>query len=136
VAEHPEDQNMRVLCQFANNLGPIAPSLLFEPVTDENGHLRIEWRGESDLTADDLLRRNNGRQDKLATAKSFLFQFLAKGPQKQQEVMRKAAEAAIAWRTVERAKELLGVKSRRKGWGPGSRCLWELHEQDHSAPHS
>ena len=29
-------------------------------------------------------------------------------------------------RTVERAREVLGVVSLRKGWGPGSVCFWEL----------
>lgn len=41
-----------------------------------------------------------------------------------------AAEAGLAYRTVERAKELLGVKSERQGWGPGSTCYWSMPARD------
>jgi hypothetical protein len=126
IAKHPDDRNMRVLCQTKSNLGPIAPSLLFEPVMDESGVVRIEWRGECDYTADDLLKPSSGHEDKLENARTFLLETLADGRVEQAKVMAMAAKAAIAWRTVERAKEVLGVVSRRQGWGPGSKCLWEL----------
>jgi hypothetical protein len=32
----------------------------------------------------------------------------------------------MAYRTVERAKEMLGVVSERQGWGPESVCYWRL----------
>jgi hypothetical protein len=53
------------------------------------------------------------------------------GPVEQKKLKAMAA-AAVAWRTVERAKEVLGVVSRREGWGPGSACFWEApkHEGD------
>jgi hypothetical protein len=35
-------------------------------------------------------------------------------------------KAGFAMRTVERAKDALGVRSQRRGFGPGSSCLWEL----------
>jgi protein gp37 len=54
VGRHPEDEHMRVLSPTKNNLGPLAPSLLFEPVT-MNGVVRIEWRGMCEYTADALL---------------------------------------------------------------------------------
>ena len=45
-------------------------------------------------------------------------------------VERRAAEAGVAYRTVERAKEALGLPSRRRGFGPGSVVLWELPGDD------
>jgi hypothetical protein len=54
---------------------------------------------------------------------------LAAGPVPQEAVKAKAKVASLAWRTVERAKEVLGVKSTREGWGPGSKCSWRLPEQ-------
>jgi hypothetical protein len=125
VAHHPEDPNLRVLCQTKSNLAPLAPALLFEPVS-EGGTVRIEWRGECDYGADDLLRPSQAQPDQLARARHFLLEALAAGPVEQKQLRAIADEAAIAWRTVERAKEVLGVLSRREGWGPGSRCWWEL----------
>jgi len=38
----------------------------------------------------------------------------------------KAIQSGLSYRTVERAKEILGVVSERQGWGPGSACHWRL----------
>jgi len=130
IAKHPDDSNLRVLCQTKSNLGPMAPSLIFEPVTADNGAVRIEWRGECDLTADDLLAPPKGNGNKLDEAETFLTALLASGPVEQVEIQRQAAAQAIAYRTVERAKGLLGVTSRREGFGPGSVVLWELPNAD------
>ena len=51
----PKDRNMRVMCHAKSSLLVAAPSLLFEPVGDNNGVVRIEWRGECDYTVEDLL---------------------------------------------------------------------------------
>ena len=133
VGNHPEDQNMRVLCQTKNNLGHLAPTLLFEPVMDDSDVVRIEWRGVCDYTADDLLKLSNGHEDKLDKARKFLLDALADAPVECNKLKGMAAQAAIAWRTIERAKEMLGVISRRKGWGPGSKCLWEMASHDDDA---
>jgi hypothetical protein len=130
IGKHPDDVNMRVLCHEKSNLSPEGPSLLFEPVPDERGAVRIEWRGECNLKGKDLLRPTNNHEDKLDTARRFLLDVLADRPIEQAKVKAMAAAAAIAWRTVERAREVLGVASRRKGWGPGSRCFWELSTHD------
>jgi hypothetical protein len=131
IGKHPDDPNMRVLCHEKSNLSPEGPSLLFEPVSDSSGAVRIEWRGECDLKGKDLLRPANDQGDKLESAKQFLLDAIADGPVEQKKLKAMAAEATIAWRTVERAKEVLGLASRREGWGPGSVCFWELARDDH-----
>ena len=130
IGKHPEDPNMRVLCHEKANLSPEGPSLLFEPVSDDGGAVRIEWRGECELKGKDLLKSTNDQQDKMTNAKTFLLKALADGGVEQKKLKAMAAESQIAWRTVERAKEVLGVNSQRKGWGPGSVCFWELANQD------
>lgn len=126
VANDPEDPNMRVLCHTKCNLAPRGPSLLFEPVSHENGSVRIEWQGECEYTADDLLKRANGRASKQDQAQSFLLEALSAGPIEQTVIQKDAAGLGIAYRTVERAKQLLEIKSRRQGFGPGSVILWEM----------
>ena len=116
---------MRVLCHVKNNLGPLSPSLLFEPVGQGNQFEGIVWRGESEYTADDLLDLSKNQGDKLGEAKVFLLDILADGPVEQSEIEAGAAELGIAYRTVERAKKSLGIISRREGFGPGSVVMWE-----------
>lgn len=126
VARDPEDEHMRVVAQVKNNLGPAAPSLRFEPVQDASGVVRVEWRGECEYGADDLLARPKAGACKRDRAEEFLVAALRDGPVEQREVERRAAELGIAYRTVQRAKEVLGVASRRRGFGPGSVVEWEL----------
>lgn len=126
VGNDPEDPNMRVLCHVKSNLAPKGPSQLFEPVGHDNGSVRIEWRGECEYTADDLLKRPKERPSKQEQAISFLLETLSDGPIEQVVIQQKAAELGIAYRTVERAKNLLGIESHRQGFGPGSVILWAL----------
>lgn len=125
IGRSPDDPNLRVLCHVKNNLGRLAPSLLFEPV-DVDGVPQIEWRGECDYTADDLLASPKQHAGKLAEAMMFLTETLSEGPVEQRIIKQQAVVGGMAYRTVERAKEVLGVVSEREGWGPGSRCLWQL----------
>lgn len=127
IGRSPDDPNFRVLCQVKSNLGPIAPTLLFEPV-DADGVPRIEWRGECDLTADDLLAQSPKHGNRLTEAQSFLAKVLVNGPVEQRLILQRAIADGLAMRTVERAKEILGVISERRGWGPGSASHWRLPE--------
>jgi phage N-6-adenine-methyltransferase len=134
IGRSPENSDLRVLCHVKSNLGPLAPSLLFESV-DAAGLPQIEWRGECDLQADDLLVSAKNQRNRLSDAAAFLEAILADGPVEQRIVMKRAILDGLACRTVERAKELLGVVSKRKGWGPGSTCHWCLPDaDDHSTP--
>ena len=128
VAKDPQDENLRVMCHYKNNLGPLASSLLFEPVA-EGGAVKIEWRGECDYKPEDLLGTKSGDKKRVA-AQKFLVDCLANGPVEQAILKAKAQSGGFAWRTVERAREDLGIRSRRRGWGPGSKWLWTLNVDD------
>jgi DNA repair protein RadA/Sms len=129
IGRSPDNPDLRVLCHVKNNLGRLAPSLLFEPV-DVDGVPQIEWRGECDYTADDLLTSAKQNAARLAEAMMFLNDTLAEGPVEQAIIKQRAVVGGMAYRTVERAKEVLGVISDRDGWGPGSKCLWRLQVED------
>lgn len=130
VGRPPGEPDLRVICQTKSNLGPLAPSLCYEPVSGEDGMVRIEWRGESECTPEDLLSQPTPGVGRLGEAMAYLKEALSSGPVAQQSLKSGATDAGLAWRTVERAKELLGVTSERKGWGPGSACLWRLPPED------
>lgn len=133
IAKDPQDADMRVLCHYKSNLGPLTPSLLFEPVPVDDS-LAIEWRGESEYTADDLLGQSKGGGEKLHAAKELLHELLASGPMREAEVKNRIAGSGISSRTVERAKQMMSVVSRRKGFGPGSHIVWALPDVDDEQP--
>jgi hypothetical protein len=124
IAKCPHEPNLRVLAQIKSNLGPLAPSLLLEPVTGPEGVVQIEWRGECDYTPEDLLAPADTHNGRLAEAMAFLTKLLTDGPVEQKKIKLEAIKNGLAWRTVERAKELLEIVSDRKGFGPGSVCYW------------
>jgi phage N-6-adenine-methyltransferase len=128
VGRSPNDPGFRVLCHVKSNLGPLTPSLLFEPV-DVDGEVAIEWRGETELSANYLLT-SGPPEDRLGEAMAFLTELLRERPMAQQEIRRRAIAAGIALRTLERAKEMLGVVSARTGFGPGSVCSWQMPDAE------
>ena len=130
IGKSPDDPNLRVMCQTKSNLGPLSPSLLFEPVSSPNGIVQIEWHGECEYTPENLLAPPTPNGSRLTQAMSFLVQLLANGPVEQSMVKFEASKAGLAYRTVERAKEILNVISERKGWGPGSTCYWRWPVED------
>lgn len=132
IGKSPDDPNFRVLCHIKSNLGPLSPSLLFEPV-DLDGSVIVEWRGECDFTADDILSVPTKNEGRLSAAMSFMASILEDGPVAQQKVKATAIEQGIALRTLDRAKEVLGVISTRQGFGPGGYWLWKLPKQEDSA---
>lgn len=129
IGRSPDDQNLRVLCHVKSNLGPLAKSLLFEPV-DHNGIVHVVWRGECDYGPERLLAPPSPENGRLTETMAFLMDILQSGPIAQREVKAKAVTAGFAWRTVERAKEILGIVSQRRGFGPGSICYWHLPEDE------
>ncbi len=126
LGKDPIDDNLRVLASYKNNLGHLAPSLRFEPVTADNGAVRVEWRGECVYSANDLLLAKSIKGAQLERATAFLTQVLADGPVEQGVIKAKAAAEGIGFRTIERAKEHMLVRSRRTGFGPGGKFVWSL----------
>ena len=53
IAKCPHEPNLRVLAQIKSNLGPLAPSLLFEPVS-VLGSLRTAWTNSPHLQPGEL----------------------------------------------------------------------------------
>ncbi len=129
IGSSPDDEHLRVLAHFKSNLGARVRSLLFEPV-DVDGGFRIEWRGECEYSAADLLAKARDTRPALDTAIEVLLEALADGPVEANEVRKQAVEAGISLRTLERAKAELGVVSKREGFGPGSKVLWAMSDPD------
>ena len=133
VAKDPDDEDRRVLSIVKSNLAAPAPSLAFTLEEADNGAVRVNWCGQSDLSAAELLgvSRADEHPSALEDAKEFLQELLAEGPVPKQGVEEAAEGAGISMRTAKRAKEELGVVSRREGETGrqgGGRWVWCLPE--------
>ena len=115
-----------LIAHFKSNLGPLAPSLAFRPTSSGVG-LRVDWLGTSNYTAGQLLAAGrSGDYLALREAIWVLYSILGEGPVPADEAKALAQQAGIATGSLRRAKELLGVRSRRTGFGSGSRFYWVL----------
>jgi hypothetical protein len=131
VAKDPDDAQRRVLAITKNNLSKEMPSLAFELVDAHNGVARVSWLGTTQHSADDLVapRSGEGEGSAVADAAKVLKDILWHGPVRVAEAKRKAREAGIADRTLDRAKQRLLVLSHKRGFADGGHWVWELPRQ-------
>jgi putative DNA primase/helicase len=128
IGRDPENPSRRILACVKNNVSDHPRSLAFEIVPHVAGEVetaQINWLGESDLTADDLLARSpSGAPSALETAESLLYELLWDGPLPERKVNAEAGSREISVATLRRAKARMKVKS---VWNREADCWdWEL----------
>jgi AAA domain len=130
VIADKQDDNLRHLSCVKNNLGIEVPGMSYRLSEQCYGMVakkpRIVW-DDKPLTvkADELMRQSKapGKQE---LAAEFLLDLLANGPVLVERIRSAADAAGHAWKTVERAKRDLRIKSRPSGYaGPRVWCLPE-----------
>ncbi|MFN0095069.1 MAG: AAA family ATPase [Dehalococcoidia bacterium] len=116
LAKDPRAPSDRVLASIKSNLGPPPPALGLR-VVPHGETSRIEWLGETDLTADQLVAPppNDGRR--IDEAADFLRAELANGPVSSKDLYERAKAEGVTERTLQRAKRELAVKSFPEGAG-------------------
>ena len=129
VAPLPSDKEVRVLAPVKANVTKRPSSIAYRLVDVPDAKApRVEWQGEVDITAEELLRpprRSSPRRD---IATDFLKQFLSNGPKPVQEVKLAATKQGIAPKTLRTACEDLMVYPDKQGFeGP---WLWKLPSAD------
>lgn len=131
VGRHPEDPERRALVQTKNNVAPFGPPREF--LIGQQG---VEWHaGPSSLTAASLLAPEQSKEDRTALdeAMEFLRDALTgAGGVAVKEVQRQARRAGIAERTLRRAKDALGVNSKKSA--RSGEWSWYLPVRGPSAP--
>jgi hypothetical protein len=125
------DNEGRILVLHAkNNMAPkpqgLAYRLLQRIVCDNIVASYVHWDAEPvTISADEALgaTEDKGRSSR-ETAETFLRERLASGPVPQREVKEDAEGAGLAWATVRRAKDRLGIKPEKSGMEGG--WAWRL----------
>jgi putative DNA primase/helicase len=122
VGTHPEDETRRVVGIAKSNVAKAgAPSMEFrlDP---------FEWIGPSTVRAADLLQSTAAPDRRIDEAIEFLRRELANVNRNSTDLQAAATAAGIAWRTVRRAQERLGIQPRKSTAG---RWIWSLPEVGH-----
>ncbi len=103
------------------NLAKLPAGLAFDLSASANGALRIGWIGPCAHTAESLLAapRDDEDRDAVQEAIKVLRSILEAGPIAADEAKREARKAGISEKTLFRAKDLLGAKSRKADFAGG-----------------
>lgn len=127
VAPDPRDDSRRVLAVSKSNLGPVPPSLAYRLVQSGDAS-RIEWEGVAEgCSARDLLaaQRDDGEgTGPRDEAEAFLRELLHVGPIPAKKVRAESEGAGLAWATIRRAADRIGVKRDKAGMTAG--WYWSL----------
>jgi putative DNA primase/helicase len=133
VAEDPDDEDYRVIAHGKHNLSKKGEARRFRiqdvDVEREDGEVihtsRIVWEGSSEHTVEQLLNSDH-RRDPRKKAERWLLRLVSGGPVPRKEIEAAADAEGHAWRTVERAKEDLGIEALRRGFGAEGAWFWAL----------
>ena len=110
VARCPDNTQIRAVAQIKNNLAPQGDTVAFR--LDQSG---FSWLGEYDISVDELLSGFSA-EGKGCKAEGFLKELLENnGSYPANDIFIKAKNLGISKRTLENAKQELGVKSKRVG---------------------
>lgn len=135
VIEDAEHEDRRLFLHAKNNLAPPPQGLAFrleQCLVGDDDVLasKVVWDAEPvAITASEALAADAaGAESRTAKAEAmeFLQAVLAGDPVPAGEVTRMAREHGLTSKAVRSAREALGVKIERDGFGPGSKSLWSL----------
>lgn len=127
----PDDPNARILAWSKMSVAPVPKSLKWR-WADGDGAPRIVWEGTSDLSANDILARedrgrggDDGAPSAVDGAADWLMgQLEGTGSVPVKDLQARAAEDGVAWRAVERAKGRLKLGLRRQSAGNRGAGQW------------
>ena len=134
-ARDPEDDDPQafVFASTKMNLAKHPPTLRYRMVS-AGDVAKLEWRGESTQSADDVLAaQDHGDRGPRDEARDFILAELEDGERPSAELIAKAKAQGIHPSTLYRARRDMGIKPRKDGFGPGAPWVWKLKE-DHPEP--
>jgi putative DNA primase/helicase len=134
VARDPELPETRVLAAYKNTLAPLPAARSFTLRKNEappeggttNTAVKIIWGDESEWTAEQLLSPKAAEQEQTLfnDACRMLEQVAMVRPVPVEGIRKEARQLGISNVTLRRAKEALGLRSRRQGFGGQGEWYW------------
>ena len=142
VGKDPADKKRCIVVPVKQNWTKMRGGIAYRAVESQhvskNGELivtsKIEWDGEVDVTADDVItaEADVGEIGKLEEAAVFLKDELRDGPKKAVAIFASAKQIGHAEKTVRRAAKHIGVAKYKEGFGGEGAWLWELPNEHDS----
>jgi AAA domain len=132
-----EEGNQRVLAHIKCNVAPLAPSLVYGvkpillPATEDDPEVetsRLDLIGESPHNGRALLASaSEDERTALDEAEEFLLAELGDGERHDAgEITKAAAKIGINYRTLRRARKVVGAETEKEGFGSGGAWKWWL----------
>jgi len=135
IVRDKDDKHRRLFLPIKNNIGKDESGLAFSveshSLVDGIETSRVRWEAEAvTISADEAIAPPGDPEERSALddAIEFLSNLLAEGPVSASQIKADATEAGIAWRTMQRAKKNLGIRTQKEGM-QGS-WLWKLPAKD------
>lgn len=129
--EDPDDPTTRVMTPVKNNLAPLGAGLAYQITAESDNAPFIVWEKEPvTLNADEILttdlKEKCDRAKRQVKTEEWLRNLFAAGPVPSAQVESQAKREGLAWRSVHRVKDRIGVKTHKAGMASG--WVWELPE--------
>lgn len=123
--EHPTVTGLYVMTAVAGNHADRNSAWLYCLARTGSG-VRIEWRGQSKLSAEAMAEGRGGAadRDECRDADALIRAALADGPRPSSDLLDELKAAGIEKYALKQAKAALGVKSRRVHDGPAGKPCW------------
>ncbi len=146
VAAKDTEQDRRILCRAKSNIGPDDGGFAYELRQDELAAYpgvcasSVLWGEAIEGSAREILGAAESQPEEggaLSKAQDWLREFLAEGPQPQREVMSAADAFCHSRKTLRRAKDAIGIESRKMGGdfgGRGAKWFWCLPGETRNPP--
>lgn len=113
IGPDPADSGQVVVACSKMNLAKHPPSLAYT-IVESGATSRVQWSGEVDISADELVSKPDGQAaKKIDQAKEIIAGILSAGTRGENEVQMACTEAGISKRTYWRARGELGVMSEK-----------------------
>ena len=132
VVKDPDDENARIFGRTKSNLFGAVPSWKYRIGETDSGAPAVEWGGQSERSAEDVLNISGERDttSKLEAALDLLRKTLSEGAEPEEKLQDAAKAQGISKATLRRAKKALGVQSEKVGIGKNGYWLWSLTETE------
>ena len=130
VAKDQDDDTRRLLLPSGSNIAPDMGGLAYRIVTVQTrvGEVPVlDWENEGiDLDASEALQLDSDERTEKHEAADWLRELLRDGRMTAGDVRKTANAVGLAWRTVQRARSLAGVETKREGFGRGATYWWDM----------
>ena len=132
-AKSPDDPSQHLMLPGKSNLAREQQGLSYTLEDGEPDIVVVRWGGAVSITADAVLEPEDiEERSERMEATDWLRDRLSAGPVSPKDIDKDSRAAGLAWRTVRRAKDALGVKPHKDGFDQG--WSWQLPEDGQRPP--